>query len=121
MFIKGDATGYLISGDQFKIQTGFGLFCPLVNFRLISLFVKSKQIWSFDAGETHTRSIVLARGGLPCGTDGGARRKFRIKNTQIRHAMSFNDKDIIIECFYLNVVFKSIVFLHGTLNENLAA
>ena len=35
--------------------------------------------------------------------------------------MSFNDKDIIIECVYLNVVFKSIVFLHGTLNETLAA
>ena len=35
--------------------------------------------------------------------------------------MSFNDKDIIIERFYLNVVFKSIVFLYGTLNETLAA
>ena len=59
MFIKRGATGYLLSGDRFKIQTSFSLFCPLVNFRLLSLFVKGKQIWSFDAGETHTRTIVL--------------------------------------------------------------
>ena len=50
----------------------------------------------------------------------------------MRHAMIFNDikqepingllyKDIIIECFYLKVVSKSIVFLRGTLKETLAA
>ena len=51
---------YLLSGDQFKIQTSFVLFWPpdIINFHLKSLFVitlvQSKQICSFDAGETHT-------------------------------------------------------------------
>ena len=48
-------------------------------------------------------------------------KRDHLKHTQIWHAVSFNDKDIIIECFYLNVIFKSIVFLHGTLNKTLAA
>ena len=38
MFVKSEP--YLLSGDQFKIQTSFGLFCPpdIIHFRLKSLF-----------------------------------------------------------------------------------
>ena len=49
MFVKSEP--YLLSGDQFKIQTSFGLFCPpdIIHFRLKSLFVitlaQSKRIY----------------------------------------------------------------------------
>ena len=55
----------LLSQYWLEIETSFCFFRPpeLVNFRLKSLlettFAQSKQICSFDDGDTHTRSIDL--------------------------------------------------------------
>ena len=70
MFVKSEPLPlyiYLLSGDQFKIQTSFVLFLATRYHQfLFKIFVRNhfsteltNLICSFDAGETHTHSVVL--------------------------------------------------------------
>ena len=67
MFIKCEPWSLEISfptiNSRFKQALVFFRLLDIVNFRSKSLFVitlaQSKQIWSFDAEEMYTRSIVL--------------------------------------------------------------
>jgi len=67
MFVKSESSPLDISfpviNSRFKQALVFFWPPDIINFRLKSLFVitlvQSKQICSFDAEETHTRSIVL--------------------------------------------------------------